>query len=209
MCAEHGQPVSVITKSGLVERDADLLGALARRNASEVTLTITTLDEDLRRRLEPRAASADVRLKALEQLASRGIPVGVMIAPVFPGLTEHEIPRILSRAASAGAAWAGYQMLRLPHGVARLFEDWLAENRPAAREKVLGRIRQVRSGCLNDSSFGSRMRGDGALADLTERLFASARDRAGLAAGPPPLSSESFRAPTSSDLSQPTLFDGL
>lgn len=208
VCAGHGQPVSVITKSGLVERDADVLAALARRNASEVALTITTLDEDLRRRLEPRAAAADVRFGAVAHLASHGIPVGVMVAPVIPGLTDHEIPRILSRAASAGAVYAGYQMLRLPHGVARLFEEWLAEHRPAAREKVLGRIRQVRGGCLTDGSFERRMRGNGALADLAERLFESARARAGLAAGPPPLSSESFRAPVArSRFSQPTLFD--
>jgi len=190
------QPVSVITKSDLVTRDTDLLAELARVSAASVALTITSLDERLRRSLEPRASSADVRLAAVATLARMGIPVGVMVAPVIPGLTDHEIPAILARAADAGASWAGYTMLRLPHGVGPLIEAWLVEHVPGQRARVLGRVRATRGGHLNDSRFGSRMRGEGTMAALTARIFSRARDRAGLAASGPPLSSAAFRRPS-------------
>jgi DNA repair photolyase len=194
--AECRQPVSVITKSGLVARDADVLADLARVSAAHVALTLTTLDEGRRRALEPRASSADVRLAAVATLARLGIPVGVMVAPVIPGLTDHEIPAILGRAADAGASWASYVMLRLPHGVGQLFDAWLVAHVPGQRARVLGRVRNVRGGRLNDSRTGSRMRGEGPMATLTARLFARARDRAGLASGAPPLSSAAFRRPS-------------
>lgn len=195
LMVECGQPVGAITKSGLVARDADLFGELARHGAAEVCLTITTLDERLRRALEPRASTADVRLDAVARLAGQRVPVGVMVAPVIPGLTDHEIPRILGRAKEAGATWAGFTMLSLPHGVGGLFDEWLTAHVPDQKEKILGRLRQVRFGCLTDARFGHRRSGEGPLADLTAQLFARSRERVGLAAAPPLLSSAAFRRP--------------
>ncbi len=192
------QPVGAITKSALVARDADLFGELARHGAADVCLTVTTLDEHLRRALEPRAATADRRFDAVARLAAAGVPAGVMVAPVVPGLTDHEIPRILRRAREAGAAWAGFTMLRLPHGVGGLFDEWLTTHVPDQKEKILGRLRQARLGCLTDARFGHRMSGEGPLADLTAQLFARSRERVGLAAAPPPLSSAAFRRPSRS-----------
>ncbi len=203
--ADCRQPVGLITKSALISRDVDLLADLARYQAVNVSVTITTLDETLRRALEPRTATADARLDAASRLAERGIPVGVMVSPVIPGLTDHEIPRILQRAARAGARFAGFIMLRLPHGVAALFETWLAEHAPAQRAKVLGRIREVRGGRSSDGRFGTRMRGEGELAAVDLQMFHAARERAGLAGDPPPLSSAAFRRPSRIG----PLFDGL
>lgn len=193
--SECRQPVGLITKSALVVRDADLLGELARHGAAHAWLTLTTLDEGLRRMSEPRAATADARLDAVARLAECGIPAGVIISPVIPGLTDHEVPAILERARRAGASFAAFTMLRLPHGVAALFEAWLEEHLPARKDKVLGRLRQLRGGCLTDSRFGHRMSGEGAFAHVTAQLFHKARERAGLAEGPPPLSSAAFRRP--------------
>jgi DNA repair photolyase len=203
--ADCRQPVSMITKSGLVARDVDLLAVLARASAAHVTLTITTLDETLRRSLEPRATSADVRLAAMTALARQGIPVGVMVSPVIPGLTDHEIPRILDGSAAAGATFAAFTMVRFPHGVGALFEDWLNTYAPLRRAKVLGRVRDLRGGRLDDSRFGSRMTGKGPLAELVGSLFQASRERAGLAASAPPLSSDSFRRPAR----QGSLFERL
>jgi DNA repair photolyase len=194
--AECRQPVSIITKSGLVAGDADLLPDLASVNAASVAFTITTLNEDLRRSLEPRASSAAVRLDAVTELARRGVPVGVMVSPVIPGLTDHEIPQILERAAAAGASWAACIMLRLAHGVGTLFDAWLVEHAPQRRARVLARIRNVRSGALNDPRPHSRMRGEGPMADIASRLFHANRERLGLAAHGPALSGAAFRRPT-------------
>jgi DNA repair photolyase len=193
---ECRQPVGVVTKSALVARDADLLADLARDHAAEVCLTVTTLDEPLRRALEPRAATSDARLDAVARIAARGVPVGVLVSPVIPGLTDHEIPRILRRAREAGATYSHFQMLRLPHGVGALFDEWLTRHVPDRKEKILGRLRQVRLGCLPDARFGHRMRGDGPMADLAVQLFDRARTRFGLADAPRPLSSAAFRHPT-------------
>lgn len=205
LMADCRQPVTIVTKSALVARDADLLGELARHQAAHVCLTVTTLDEALRRQLEPRAASSEARLGAVARLAEAGVPVGVMVAPVVPGLTDHEIPAILSAASRAGARFAEYTMLRLPHGVADLFDRWLSEHAPDARTKVLGRIKEVRGGEMNDSRCGSRMRGEGPMADVAEQLFLAARDRAGLSSEFPSLSSAAFRRPWPSA----SLFDGV
>jgi DNA repair photolyase len=203
--ADCHQPVSLITKSALVIRDADVLSELAKHHAVEVSVTIVTLEETLRRSLEPRAATADARLDAVARLSALGIPTGVVVAPVIPGLTDHEIPRIVSRAAEAGASHAGFIVLRLPHGVAALFDEWLEKHVPGQRARVLGRLREMRSGCLYDARFGTRMRGEGVLADLTAQLFHAARERAGLAAAGPELSSAAFRRPSNMG----PLFDGV
>jgi len=194
--AEFGNPVAVITKNALVRRDADLLGELARQGAAAVSLSITSLDPELQRRMEPRTSPPAKRLEAIAALAAAGIPVSVMVAPVVPGLTDHEIPAILAAAAKAGARSAGFVPLRLPGAVAGLFEGWLAEHFPDRRQKVLSRIRELRSGRLNDPRFGSRMRGEGIFAEQIAALFHTAAHRHGLDGGFPPLSTAAFRRPT-------------
>ncbi|MGH3088137.1 MAG: PA0069 family radical SAM protein [Rubrobacteraceae bacterium] len=201
--AEFRNPVAVITKNHLVTRDIDLLSELAKYDAASVTVSLTTLDDDLRRRMEPRTSSPSRRLAAIEKLTGAGIPVGVMTAPVIPGLTDHELPKLLEAAANAGATSAGYTMLRLPYAVAPLFEDWLSRNFPNRKEKVLNRVRSVRAGKLNDPRFGSRMRGEGVYAEHVAKLFEVSVRRAGIEGRRRPLSASAFRVPGG----QPSLFD--
>jgi len=191
--AELRNPVGVITKSHLVTRDADLLAELAAVGAARVALSVTTLDVGLARRLEPRAASPNERLRAIAELTAAGIPVTVMVAPVIPGLTDHEMPAILDAAAAAGAESAGFVPLRLPGAVAGLFEGWLEAHFPERKEKVLNRVRELRGGRLNDPRFGHRMRGDGVFAEQIRTLFRTARRRAGLDRRGQPLSTAAFR----------------
>jgi DNA repair photolyase len=193
--AEARQPVGVITKNELVTRDLDLLSELARHQAARVFLSITTLDGDLARRLEPRASHPRNRLAAVSKLAAAGIPVGVMVAPIVPAITDHEIPRILEAAAAAGAQAAGFTVMRLPGAVAGLFEAWLERHFPDRRDKVLNRIREMRGGRLNDPRFGSRMRGEGIFAEQIRVLFESSRRRAGLDRPLAALSAAAFRRP--------------
>ena len=193
--AEFRNPVGIVTKSWLVTRDADRLAELAALRAACVCLSITTLDPELARRMEPRASSPSRRLGAIERLAEAGVPVGVLVAPVVPGLTDHEMPRILEAAARAGAGFAGRVLLRLPHGVKELFDTWLEREFPERRHRVLARIREVRGGRLSDPRFGSRQRGEGLYARQLERWFELARRRAGLAARAPRLSIAAFRRP--------------
>jgi DNA repair photolyase len=193
--AETRHPVGIITKNELVTRDIDLLSELARHHAVRVMLSITSLDGELARRMEPRASHPRDRLKAVAQLAAAGIPVGVMVAPIVPAITDHEIPSILEAAAAAGAQTAGFTVMRLPGAVAGLFEAWLDRHFPDRKEKVLHRIRDLRGGKLNDSRFGSRMRGEGIFADQIRALFVSSRKRYGLDQPLPPLSSAAFRRP--------------
>ena len=197
--AEARNPVSIITKSRLVTRDLDLLSELADHDASRVTVSVTSLDESLRRVLEPRAPTPERRLDAIRALADASVPVGVLVAPVIPGLTEHELPAILEAAAEAGATHAGWVMLRLPHGVSELFEAWLETHFPWRKDKVLGRIRDVRGGELDDPRFGSRMRGAGPLADHIGGLFRMTVRRLGLDRDSRPLSTASFRRPAPPD----------
>jgi DNA repair photolyase len=191
--AEFRNPVAIVTKGALVARDADLLGELASVNAAAVNVSITTLDDELRRRLEPRAASPSARLAAIEALARAGVPTAVMVAPVIPGLNESEIPAIVAAAAAAGARTAHWIALRLPHGVADLFEGWLERHRPERKAKVMNRIRELRGGARNDPRFHSRMRGHGTHATHIDDLFALACRRAGLTNERTALSTEAFR----------------
>jgi DNA repair photolyase len=193
--AEFRNPVAIVTNNFLVTRDVDILADLAGVRAARVSLSITTLNADLARRLEPRASLPRHRLEAIRKLHSRGIAVSVLVAPVIPGLNEHEIPAILAAARRAGAIHAGYALLRLPHGVKEIFSDWLAENLPDARERILSRIRNVRGGSLNDSRFGIRMRGEGVEAEAICRLFEVSAAREGLTTSPPVLSTAAFRRP--------------
>jgi DNA repair photolyase len=199
--AEFRNPVGIVTKNAMVLRDADVLAELASVGAAMVNISITTLDPELQRRMEPRASPPQRRLEAIRGLALAGVPVRVMVAPVIPGLTDHEIPKILAAAAEAGATSASYITLRLPHGVADLFSDWLLHHYPGRAEKVLARVRSLRGGQLNDSRFGSRMRGDGAFAEQVRQLFDISRRRTGLDAEAPELSSDSFRRQDGNQLS--------
>ena len=173
-------PVSFITKNHLVTRDIDILSRMAALNIASVNMSVTTLDRGLARTMEPRASTPSMRIKAISQLSQAGIPVNVMIGPVVPGLTEHEIPNILQEAAEADARTDGYTMVRLAYGVKDLFQTWLQEHFPDRAEKVLNRIRSIRDGKLNDAEFGSRMRGEGFHASQISQLFDMTRKRYGL-----------------------------
>lgn len=190
--ARFRNPVAMITKNQLVTRDLDLLGELARHEAAQVCLSITSLDPELRKTLEPRTSPPAARLAAVRALAQAGVPVGIMIGPVIPGLNDHEIPAILAASAEAGARFCGYEMLRLPWAVAPLFEAWLERHYPLKKEKVLNQIRSVRGGKLNDPRFGFRMRGEGPLADRISQLFDVAARRAGFLEDWPELSTKAF-----------------
>ncbi|MFI5453987.1 MAG: PA0069 family radical SAM protein [Isosphaerales bacterium] len=192
---EYRQPVSIITKNRLVTRDLDLLGELASHGAAGVFLSITSLDDELAGRLEPRTTRPAGRLKAISTLAAAGIPVGVMVAPVIPGLTEHELAAVLDAAAHAGAQFAGYTLLRLPMAVEGLFQDWLTHQFPDRKDKVLDRIRATRGGRLNDSRFGVRMSGEGSAADMIGQVFRVHCRQFGFNQRPWPVSAAAFRRP--------------
>jgi DNA repair photolyase len=194
--AEFRNPVAIVTKNLLVTRDIDLLADLARDNAAAVFLSVTTLDADLARIMEPRTAQPLARLRAIRELADAGVPVGVMVAPVIPGLTDHELPAIVHAASEAGAHFAGMVPVRLPYGVADLFEQWLDRHRPERKEKVLAQIRAIRDGKLNDGNFGSRMTGQGIFAEQLAKMFAVACRRAGFPERGPHLSTAAFRRPS-------------
>ncbi len=194
--AECRHPVGIITKNFLVTRDIDVLQELARHNCVSVTLSVTTLDSNLARVMEPRTSMPKQRLAAIEALARAGVPVGVNVAPIIPGLTDHEILRIVQSAAAAGAQFAGYTVVRLAFAVKDLFEQWLANHAPGKKEKILHRIRSMRDGKLNESNFGWRMKGEGVFADQIRQTYEVACRKAGLAEGHwPELSTVSFRRP--------------
>lgn len=178
--AEFRNPVAIITKNHLVTRDIDLLSSMAEHQAAHVFLSITTLDESLARVMEPRASRPGLRLEAVRKLRAAGIPVGVMVAPIIPALTDHEVPAILEAAAEAGAMTAGRTVVRLPHGVKDLFAEWLEVHAPQRKDKVLNRLRAMRDGKLNDPAFGSRMVGEGPFAESIHQMFDLHRRRLGL-----------------------------
>ncbi|HEU4388011.1 MAG TPA: PA0069 family radical SAM protein [Blastocatellia bacterium] len=200
---EFRNPVMIVTKNHLVTRDADLLSTMAAFDAAAVLVSITTLDAALAGVMEPRASAPARRLAAIEELARAGVPVGVMVAPVIPALNDHEITPIIRAAAAAGAQYAGYVMMRLPHAVKDLFESWLERNFPDRRKKVLSRVRDVRGGKLNDPRFRSRMKGEGVFAEQVRAMFHIACKKAGILGRAPVLSAASFRRPEGPQL---TLF---
>ncbi len=193
--ARARHPVALITKSRLVERDVDLLAELARFEAAHVTLSITTLDRRLQRALEPRASPPEHRLQAVRTIADAGVPVAVNVAPVIPGLTDHEIPGILQAAADAGAVAASYVMLRLPGAVRPLFLEWLQTHCPDRAGKVRSRLESLRGGDLYDATFGTRMRGEGPFAEQVRDLFRIGCARTGLGRRELTLSAEHFVRP--------------
>jgi DNA repair photolyase len=193
--AEFRNPVTIITKNYLVTRDIDLLKELAAHQAVAVHLSINSLNSELARRLEPRAGLPQMRLAAVEALAKAGVPVGVLVAPVIPALNDHEMPAVLAAAKNAGAGWAGTEVLRLPLTVAPVFQEWLERNFPEKKDKVIGRIRAIRGGKLNDSRFGSRMVGEGVFAEQISQMFHVALRKAGISEDWPELSAAAFRRP--------------
>ncbi|MBI2428465.1 MAG: PA0069 family radical SAM protein [Ignavibacteriales bacterium] len=168
---KYRNPVGMITKNALITRDIDIIAELAKLNLVVCTLTIPTLDKALQRVMEPRTSPSELRLDAIEQLAKAGIPVGVSLAPVIPGLNDSEMPAILKRASEHGATFAFYTMLRLPYAVKDLFTDWLKREMPQKAEKILNRIKDVREGKLNSTEFGTRMTGTGEIAESIRQLF--------------------------------------
>jgi DNA repair photolyase len=201
---EH--PFSIVTKSALVERDLDLIAPMALRNMVRVYVSITTLDRELARKLEPRAASPQRRLQTVKALADAGVPVGVLVAPIIPQLNDRDLEAILEAAASNGATDAGWILLRLPLEVAPLFREWLDTHYPLRAAHVMSLIQQLRGGRDNDPRFGSRMRGSGEFAWLTERRFNLAVKRLGLNRERAPLDRTRFRPPKA-NAGQAELFD--
>src|SRR4051794_27645488 len=201
--AEFRNPVAIITKSHLVTRDIDYLAELASFSGAKVCVSVTTLDPEIARVMEPRAATPELRLDAISQLAKAGVPVGVMVAPVVPAITEHEMPKILAAAKNAGATEAGFVVLRLPWAVAPLFEQWVGEHFPDRKAKVMNRIRELREGKLYDSEWRVRQRGKGIFAEQMQAMFDIGCRRAGLNEVDVELSATSFRRRTA----QGSLFD--
>lgn len=188
-------PLGIVTKNALVCRDLDLLSELARYNCVGVFLSVTSLDRDLARRMEPRTSAPELRLKAIERLANAGVPVGAMVAPIIPGLNEQEVPTILTAVADAGALWAGHVILRLPYAVKPIFLDWLDREEPGRSAKVRHALEEMKGKSLNKTEFGSRMTGDGARARAIRDLFGMTAKRLGLNVAPWPTTTEHFRRP--------------
>ncbi len=191
-------PLAIVTKSALVERDIDILAEMARERLVSVNISVTTLDAELARKLEPRAAAPRRRLRTIEALAAAGIPVSVLVAPIIPVLTDPELDRILACASDAGASSAGYILLRLPHEVSELFQQWLEANYPLKAAHVMTRVRDTRGGRDYDSRFGERMRGTGAFADMIGQRFRRACRKLGLDSRDFELNTSAFRVPAKS-----------
>src|SRR5882724_3916247 len=192
--ARFRNPIAIITKNRLVTRDIDLLGELASHNAAAVNVSVTSLDPEIQRVMEPRTSSPSARLEAVAALRAAGIPVGVMVAPIVPGLTDHEVPKIVEACARAGAQFAGYTIVRLPWAIAPLFEHWLDEHFPEKKERVLSRIRHIRNGKINDPRWGFRTKGEGIFAEQIRSMFEVACRRAGIG-DRPELSTAAFCRP--------------
>ena len=193
--SECQHPVAIVTRGALVERDIDILAPMAARGLTRVGISITTLDRDLARKMEPRAPTPFRRLEMIRQLADAGIPVRVMASPLIPGLTDHELEAILAAGKKAGACSASWIALRLPREVSNLFQDWLATHQPNKSARVLGHLRSMHGGALYRSDWGRRMRGEGPYAALIEQRFQVAIRRLGLLEKVPKLTCDLFKAP--------------
>jgi DNA repair photolyase len=200
-----GQPIGIITKNALVTRDIDLLGRMAARSFARVNVSVTTLDQSLTKVMEPRSSAPAARLRAIRELSAAGVPVNVLVAPVVPGLTDHETPAILEAVKDAGARSAGYVMLRLPLTVKPVFFEWLERTHPGLKSKVEARLRSLHDGELYQSNWGHRQRGRGEFADAYAATFALFAKKHGLDRTVPPLSTEHFRRPIKNG--QKSLFD--
>jgi len=193
--SEAQQAFGIVTKNSVVTRDIDLLAPLAKNHLVQVNLSVTSLDPELARKMEPRTAAPATRLRTIRELADAGIPVRVMVSPVVPGLTDHELPNILQAARDAGATSSSYQMLRLPLSVEPVFFGWLQEHYPQYRERIENRVRQMHKGKIYDSQFGQRMRGSGALAESIRTTYKAFSRRLGLDRASLPLDTSRFRPP--------------
>jgi len=191
---EFRNPVGIITKNHLITRDIDVLQQLAEFQGIRVMVSVTTLDESLRHVMEPRASTPQLRLEAIQKLSEAGVPVGVMMGPLIPGLTDHEIDGVLKHAAQAGASFAGYTILRLPYGVKDLFQTWLETHYPDRKNKVLNHLRDIRGGQLNNPQFGRRT-SEGEYAKIISQMFALAKKKYGLNKADKALSTAFFRRP--------------
>jgi DNA repair photolyase len=198
---EFRNPVAIITKNFLVTRDLDLLAGLAKHQCASVCLSVTTLDNDLRKVMEPRTSPPAARLNAIRKLSEAGVPVSVNVAPIIPGLTDHELPKILQAAHDAGATSAGYTVVRLPYANAPLFEQWLQTHFPDRKEKVLNRLKAMRGGKLYDAQWGKRFSGEGIFAEQIAQMFEVARRKAGFKNDYEELSTAAFRRPGGTQLS--------
>lgn len=204
--ADCRHPVAIITKGHLVTRDLDLLSELAKHGAARVDVSVTSLDAEVSRKMEPRASSPARRLAAIEACARAGVPVGVLVGPVVPGLTDHELPGILRAAAEAGAKWAHFISLRLPGAVQPVFLDWVERVYPDRAAKILGRQREIKGGKLNVAEFGERFRGRGPYYEQLKQVLVMERKRLDMPGHGPTLSAEAFRAPARGDARQMSLF---
>jgi DNA repair photolyase len=200
---EYRNPVSILTKNALILRDLDLLKELASMNLVSTMLSITSLDRELRRKLEPRTSTAEMKIKAIAELSKAKIPVGVMVGPIIPGLNDNEVPSILKRSSEAGATFVAHTILRLPYAVAPIFTDWLEKNYPEKANRVITRVKMIRGGKLNDPNFGTRMTGTGGYADYMHKLVDAITKRYGMDQPRPSLSKDHFRR-----AGTPSLFDG-
>jgi len=190
---EFRNPVGIVTKNRLITRDIDILQDMISFNCASVAISVTTLDSTLANIMEPRTSQPNVRIDTIRKLSEAGIPVMVLIAPVIPGLTDHEIPGIIKQVVDAGAIKVGYVMLRLPYGVKDLFQDWLERHFPNKVNKVIHRIQSVREGGLNSANFGERMRGKGIFAKQVEDMFKVASRKHGIYSNKIELTTEYFR----------------
>ena len=200
VCLKYGNPVGLITKNALVQRDIDILKAMSTRNLITVTLSITSLDKSLTSKMEPRTSVPLKRLETIQKLAENNIPVGVNVAPVIPGLNEEEIPSILKAASEMGAEFAGFILLRLPYSVKDLFVNWLYSEFPNKATKIIHRIKDIRGGKLNNSEFGKRFAGEGEFAETIKKLFSISCRKYGLNKKDYRLSVENFRIKASEQL---------
>ncbi|MEM6823512.1 MAG: PA0069 family radical SAM protein [Pseudomonadota bacterium] len=192
---DHAHPVSIVTKGTLIERDLDILSEMGRSGLARVGISVTTLDPSLSRSMEPRAPHPDRRLKTIRLLADAGCPVKVMVAPVVPVLTDHELEGILGKAADACATSASWIMLRLPREVAPLFREWLEASYPNAASHVMGRVRALHGGQDYDPNWGTRLTGEGIFAEMVAQRFLIATRRLGLGVSDPPLRTDLFSRP--------------
>lgn len=190
---EFRNPVSILTKNALILRDLDLLEELASMNLVSTMLSITSLDRELRSKLEPRTSTAERKMNAIAELSKAGVRVGVMVGPIIPGLNDNEVPQILKRAADAGATFVAHTILRLPYAVAPIFTDWIERNYPEKANRVMTRIRMMRGGKLNDPNWGTRMTGTGGYADYMHQLVHALSKRYKMDGPRQPLRTDLFR----------------
>lgn len=199
---EYRNPVSILTKNALILRDLDLLKELASKDLVSTMLSITSLDRELRRKLEPRTSTAEMKFKAMSELSKAGIPVGIMVGPIIPGLNDNEVPKILKMGSEAGATFVAHTILRLPYAVAPIFTDWLQKHYPEKAHRVITRVKMMRGGKLNDPNWGTRMTGTGGYADYMHKLVAALTKRYGMDKGRHTLATHHFRR-----AGTPSLFD--